>query len=322
MISSTITEGGGIASSAALRAAGVHRNTVARRLRDGRLLEPFDGVFALAELPADLRRRAAVVSCGDGAVLADWSCAEHWALITFQEPPDDLIHVIVPAGRCPRRAGVAVHRVGTLDPRDVVVRDGIRCLTVARTLLRLAATNDVRFVERLIDEAAYQGTWRPWDVEELLGRTVGHRGRAVLEAAFRKHVPGTTRTQNHLEEAFLAICDEEGWPRPICQQSAVMRSGRKIRLDVFWPELRVAGETDGGRGHAGPYRQARDAERDADLRERGVEVVRAWWDEVFHRRAVVVERFAPVLLAHGARFTRPRRRRPASPAPQLTTKAS
>ncbi|MTD45376.1 hypothetical protein GKE82_14035 [Conexibacter sp. W3-3-2] len=303
-----IAAGGGVASAAALRAAGVHRNAVARRLRDGRLVEPFAGVFALGVLPDDVRRRAAVLSCGAGAVLADWSCAEHRGLITFQEPADDRVHVIVGERRCPRRPGIAVHRVGTLDPRDVVEHDGVRCLTVARLLLRLAATRDARFVERLIDEAAYQGSWRPWEVEELLVRTRGQRGHAVLEQAFRRHVPGTTRTQNELEEAFLAICDAQGWPRPICQQPDTLRSGRRIRHDFLWPDLRVAGETDGGRGHAGAYRQARDAERDADLRARGIEVVRAQWDEVFHRPAVVVARVGPVLLARGARFGRPRRR--------------
>lgn len=311
MISSTITEGGGIASAAALRAAGVHRNAVALRVGDGRLVEIFHDVFALppAELEPALRRRAAVLSCGAGALLGGWSALEAWGLITFQQPPDGLVHVIVPAGRRPRREGIVVHRVGTLDPRDVTEREGTPCLALPRALLHAAAEHDVRFVERLIDEAAYQGTWRPWEVEDLLIRAVGHRGYAVLEQAFRRHVPGTTRTENDLEEAFLAICDEEGWPRPLCQVPDRLSTGRKIRHDFYWPKLRLAGETDGGRGHAGDYRRKRDGERDADLRARGNEVVRATYDEVFNQRRVVVARFAPVLLARGARFGRPRRRR-------------
>jgi hypothetical protein len=311
VISSAITEGGGIASAADLRAAGVHRNAVARRLTDGRLVEVFHDVFVLppADLSPALRRRAAVLSCGGGALLDGWSALEAWGLITFQQPPNDLIHVTVPEGRRPRREGIAVHRVGTLDPRDVAEREATPCLALPRTLLRAAAVHDVRFVERLIDEAAYLGHWRPWEVEELLIRTVGQRGYAVLDEAFRAHVPGTTRTANDLEERFLAICDEEGWPRPLCQVPDRLSTGRGIRHDFWWPDLRVAGETDGGRGHAGAYRRGRDAERDADLRARGIEVVRAAYDEVFHRRPVVVARFAPVLAARGARFGRVRRRR-------------
>lgn len=309
VIATTIAAGNGIASRAALYAAGVHRDSIARRLEDGRLVEVFHDVFALAEVPVGRRREAAVLSCGEGALLADWSAAEQWDLITFQQSPDALVHVIVPAGRRPRRTGIEVHRVETLDPRDVTERDGVRCLALPRLLLRLAARHDVRFIERLIDEAAYRGTWRPWEVEDLLLRSVGVPGVRVLEAAFRNHVPGTTRTQNDLEEAFLRICDEEGWPRPLCQLPDRLSTGRRIVHDFFWPDLRLAGETDGGRGHAGPYRQARDAERDADLRARGDEVVRATYDEVFNRQRVVVARFAPVLLARGARFGRPRRRR-------------
>lgn len=308
VIARTIAAGDGIATRAGLYAAGIHRDSIARRLQDGRLSEIFYDVFAIGAVTESLRRRAAVLSCGEGALLADWSCAEAWDLISFQEPPDDLVHVIVPSHRHPRRAGIAVHRTGPLEPRDVADRHGTPCLSLARVLLRLAATHDIRFIERLIDEAAYRGTWRPWEVEDLLIRTVGHRGHAVLEAAFREHVPGTTRTANDLEEAFLAICDDEGWPRPLCQVPDRLSDGRRIRHDFWWPGLRLAGETDGGRGHAGAYRRARDEARDADLRARGAEVVRATWDEVFHRRRVVVERFAPMLLARGARFRRGRRR--------------
>ncbi len=311
VLARTITEKGGLASAADLREAGVSRNALALRLRGGRVVEVYPGVFALppADLAPALRRRAAVLSCGAGALLDGWSALEAWGLITFQEPPDDLVHVVVPEGRRPRREGIAVHRVGTLDPRDVAEREGTPCLALPRTLLRAAASHDVRFVERLIDEAAYSGVWRSWEVEDLLVRTVGHRGYAVLEKAFRKHVPGTTRTANELEETFLGICDEEGWPRPLCQLPDKLSTGRGIRHDFYWPDLRLAGETDGGRGHAGAYRRARDAERDADLRARGIEVVRATYDEVFDHRRVVVERFAPVLIARGARFGRSRRRR-------------
>lgn len=97
LITATISAHGGIATTAQLAAAGVCRNAVTLRVRDGRLLQEFHGVFHLpgVPLPEDLRRRAAVLSCGDGAMLDLWSAAVAWELVTFQTAPDSLIHVAV-----------------------------------------------------------------------------------------------------------------------------------------------------------------------------------------------------------------------------------
>lgn len=296
-----ISAGGGIATRDDLRAAGLDGHAVRRRLNRRTLVEILPGVLAFppGELPAATRRRGALLSCGPEAALDDWTCAEHHGLVTFQQRPDDLLHVVVPRSRRPRRGGtgIAVSRTELLLLQDVLEVDGLRCLSVAFLLLRLAVTHPRRLIERFSDEAAYLGLWRPWEVEELLGRSAGHPGASTLREVLLLHRPGTTRTENELEEAFLAICDAAGWPRPLFQQPDRLPDGRRIRHDFLWRDLRFSVETDGGRGHAGPQRRARDASRDRMLAARGHEVARVLWNDVFDRPRQVRDRVGPRLAA-------------------------
>lgn len=292
---------GGIVGAAEFRAAGIGRDVLRRRLAEGALQEPFPGVFAVVSelLDEPTRRRAAVLSCGAGAALTGWTAAEHLRLVTFQERPDDLIHVVVPAARRPRRVGTGIRVVRSelLVPEDIAVHDEIACLRLCPLLHSFTARHAPRVIERLLDEAAFVGLWKPWEMAEYLDRVADRRGAFALAEIVERHAPGTTRTTNELEETFLRICDAEGWPRPICQQPERLTDGRRIKHDFLWPRLRFSVETDGERGHAGPRRRARDASRDRLLARRGHETVRVTRDEVFRRRRVVVDRVGPRLYA-------------------------
>lgn len=300
-IAAAIKRGGGIVAARILMASGVSREAIRARVASGRLVEVFPDVLAYPQdtLLARTHRRAAVLSCGAGALLGAWSSAENWDLITFQRPTDRRPAVIVPRHRNPRRAGIAVRRASSIGPQDIARRHGTPCLTVPRLLRELARTYPPRFVQRLIDEAAYLGHFNPHEVDAFLARSVGAPGLAVLLAALEGHHPGTTRTTNDVEEAFLAICDARGWPRPICQARATLPNGREILHDFLWTGLRLAAETDGGRGHAGEHRRRRDAVRDEQLRLMGISVVRVPWNEVLFDVPQVIQRVEPALRRGG-----------------------
>jgi hypothetical protein len=299
-IAATIADGGGIATAAQLRDAGVHRNAIVRRLDAGVLIEVVEHVFAYPQddLLAATRRRAAVLSCGEDARASHHMAAAHRELLQPDDDGYDELHVVVPRERNPRRKTISVHRVDTLEPADLDEHLGLPCTSVSRIMLDLAGVEPRRRIERICDEAAYLGLWRKWEIEELLGRAEGHRGAATLRAVLREHVPGTTRTTNELEEAFLAICDAQRWPRPVCQLPDRLSNGRRIVHDFIWRDLRLIVETDGGRGHRGAKRRTADARRDADLRARRYTVLRFTWFEVFHRPERVIAQLAP-LFADG-----------------------
>jgi hypothetical protein len=71
----------------------------------------------------------------------------------------------------------------------------------------------------------------------------------------------------------LTVVDA-GYPVPVAQHEVCDLDGRLIyRLDLAWPQLRIALEYDGYEAHEG--REAEDAERDARLAARGWVVIRA-----------------------------------------------
>src|ERR1044072_6372187 len=72
----------GVVSAAQLRALGWDRWAVRRRIETGRLHRLYRGVYAVGHtvLRREARWLAAVLACGEGAVLSHRSAAELWGL--------------------------------------------------------------------------------------------------------------------------------------------------------------------------------------------------------------------------------------------------
>src|SRR5947207_2896910 len=80
---------------------------------------------------------AAVLACGDGALLSHQSAATLHGLLNAKA---GRVHVTVPRRTTVARAGIRVHRSTCLVPQDRVKVDGIACTSVPATLLSVAAT--------------------------------------------------------------------------------------------------------------------------------------------------------------------------------------
>jgi hypothetical protein len=124
----------GVVSRAQLTALGVTRGHIQRRVGSGRLLRLHPGVYAVGHRAP--RREApwlaAVLACGDGAVLSHRSAAVLWQIADRERPRPE---VTVRARR--RTPGLVVHR-GRLAGVDVVVHQSIPVTSPARTLADLA----------------------------------------------------------------------------------------------------------------------------------------------------------------------------------------
>src|SRR5829696_3296807 len=83
---------GGVISHGQLTALGVGASAIDRRVRAGRLHRVFRGVYAVGHplIGADGRRWAAVLACGDGAVVSHASAADAWGISSSASPIMDV----------------------------------------------------------------------------------------------------------------------------------------------------------------------------------------------------------------------------------------
>jgi hypothetical protein len=203
----------GVVALGQLLDIGLSARAVQHRVDAGRLHRIHRGVYAVghARLTLDGRYMAAVLACRPDGALSHRSSAHKRGLRNSDRSKIDVI-TSRRAGR--GLAGIDAHTSSTLLPRDIQVVDGIRCTSVARTLLDLAAVLPRRAVERAFDQAEVLEVVDARQIDDVLARAGRHRGAGVLRAILDEHSPGSTLTRNTLEEAFLAICDRAGLPRP------------------------------------------------------------------------------------------------------------
>jgi very-short-patch-repair endonuclease len=179
---------------------------------------------------------AAVLACGEGAVLSHGSAAALWGLLRPISGPVD-VSVSTHAG-LRAKTGIRLHRCASLahvgrGPGRVTERNGIPVTTPARTIERRAI--------------------RQAEVGRLqLGSEVGG-----------------DRTRSDLERDFLQLCRHYRLPTP----EVNVRVGRWT-VDFLWRRQRLAVETDSLRYHGGSVAFEDDHARDLDLRARGFDVRR------------------------------------------------
>jgi very-short-patch-repair endonuclease len=267
----------GIVTRAQLAALDVSSDAVDHRLRAGRLHLVHRGVYAVGHrvLPREGRWLAAVLACGESAVLSHATAAVAWDLLAA----DGVIHVTVAgdAGRA-RRRGIRVHRSATLTPADTTTHRAIPITTPLRTVLDVAATLDGRRLEQVVDRAE-----RHIDFAELQRALTAHPtrpGSPSLQAVLSHYTVGSIVTRSEQEERFLRLCDDHRLPRP-----DVNTRIEGVEVDFVWRDARLILEVDGYKYHRLPSVFESDRERDALLTLAGWRVLRFTWRQITGRDA-------------------------------------
>lgn len=207
---------------------------------------------------------AAVLSCGEGALLSHGSAAALWGFWHHAKP---LIDVTVPGARRRSRSGLTLHG-GLVHPEDCAVRERIPVTSIARTMLDLAAVIGQARLERAIAEAERSELFDLRAIERLWRRNRGCRGVSVLRAALEtfQEVP---ETRSGLEHRFVTLCREANLPPP-----TVNRIVEGFEVDALWEKARLVVELDGYAFHRGRAAFERDRMRDAALMLAGYKVLR------------------------------------------------
>jgi very-short-patch-repair endonuclease len=201
---------------------------------------------------------AAVLACGEAAVLSHRPAGAAWGICTSSGRPE----VTVPRQRR-SRSGIVLHR-GRLPADETTVLDDIPITTVPRTLLDLAGTLSQRQLERAINEAEIKRLWDELSLHDLLRRYPRRMGSRNLRAALRRHSEGAAATKSDLEELFIAFAEGAGLPRP---QTNVYVEG--IEVDCVWRAQRVIIEVDSWEIHRTRAAFERDREKSRILQAAG-----------------------------------------------------
>jgi hypothetical protein len=240
----------GVVTQRQLAVVGIDKSSITRRVKAGRLHRLHRGVYAVGHRSLSWRGRwlAAVLAAGDGAVLSHTSAAALWQ---FLRPISGPVHVTVDAAvRRRPRLGLRIHRSRTLSSRDITCRHGIAVTTPARTIEDIRGEVESYLFRRALRQA------------ELAGHRV-------------PHLSATKRSRSDLELLFLGLCDDNGLPRPLVNHRV---HGR--RVDFFWPEQRLAVETDSWDYHRGSVAFEDDHDRDLKLRAHGITTRRYTGDQM------------------------------------------
>jgi hypothetical protein len=192
---------------------------------------------------------AAVLACGEGAVLSHATAAAAWDL----RRNDGLIHVTVRGSRTAPR-GVRLHRSATLAPRDITTVRDIPVTRPARTISDLARTLTADDLEPIVDLADARGLVNFQDLRAAKP--------ASLKAVLLNYAPAPTRSE--LERRFLRLCTRHRIDPP---ETDTRIEG--FEVDFVWRDRRLIVEVDGYAYHRSPEAFERDRERDVRLEMAG-----------------------------------------------------
>jgi putative AbiEi antitoxin of type IV toxin-antitoxin system/uncharacterized protein DUF559 len=258
-----------------LRACGLSRQAVWKRVQAGRLFPKYRGVYALAHPNLSLEGEflAAVKACGPGAVLSHFSAA---VLFRWFRWDGRFPEVTAPTPRT--HAGIFTHRSNHIER---VVDKGIPVTPPLRTLTDLSSTLPFAGTRRAVNEALNQRLIQP---AELV--TSKHRGAKVLRAVLATAAP----TRNEYEDIVLAVLTQAGLPMPEVNQGHL-----RYFPDFRWPTQRVVLEADSTQFHDQMLARADDFHRQRELEAHGDTVIRTTWTQVTTRPGVVVARVREAL---------------------------
>jgi very-short-patch-repair endonuclease len=237
-----------------LLALGFTPDAIKHRLAIGRLHRVRRGIYSVGRPEVDSHGRwmAAVLACGEGAVLSHSSAAALWR-IGFEQR--DLVEVSLPSSSRRRRPGLRIHRRPSLAERDLTREYGIPVTIPIQTLIDMALRLDRRGIERMINEADKYDLVHPPGLREALDQRTGEPGVACLRDILDRRTFRLTKEE--LERRFLPLARKAGLSVPLTGQWV-----NEFEVDFYWPDLGLVVETDGLRYHRTPAEQARDRLRD------------------------------------------------------------
>lgn len=218
----------------------------------------FRDIYADSQLRISHRTRCSVVTrwlIPPGAAVAGRAAAALYG--GLKAAPDEPVDVIAPTGvRIGPVAGLRIH-TATLASDDVVRLGDIALTSPERTCWDLARWLDMVEAVVVIDSLLARQVVTTERLREYGLRRAGDRGWRPLMRAVRFADAGAESPQESRVRVRLVLA---GLPKPETQYVLADKGQFIARLDLAWPEFRVAVEYD-GLWHDDPDQFHRDRQR-------------------------------------------------------------
>ncbi|MCV7400080.1 type IV toxin-antitoxin system AbiEi family antitoxin domain-containing protein [Mycobacterium fragae] len=257
---------------------GLSDAAISRRLRSGHWRRCGPGVYFVDDRPftTATRIRAAVWSYGQKAVASGLTAAWWHELVTFTPT---IIEVTMPRNSHGRaRRGIRVRR-RDLAPADIVERRGLRVTGLALTVVEAAARRGggPAVMDRALQRCA--------ELPELWRAHLRNKGRYGSPAARRMLQAASDGARSHAERLLVKLLRDAG----ITGWVANYPVGR-YRVDVAFPEAKVAIEVDSWAFHSDREDFQQDRERQNAISLLGWHVLRfTWLDLVEYPQRVLAQ---------------------------------
>lgn len=204
------------------------------------------GVYAVGYIRAEpvARAMAAVLACGEGAVLSHDSAAALWGLRRWPEIPE----VIAVTYR--RRPHVTTHRSTTLERNDLRVQLNVPTVSAGRAIADIAPRLSDKQLTRATQDARHDGHLKPTDLHRLLRRCP--RLQQLVD-------PQQNPTNSGFEDELTRWLTNHGLPIPLINATV---NGHQV--DALYPEHRLILELDSWPYHKDYPAWRSDRERDGE----------------------------------------------------------
>jgi very-short-patch-repair endonuclease len=221
---------------------------------------------------------AAVLACGDHAVLSHESVAVLWGILKARRR---MIEISVPIERNPRVPGIKVHRRTRAETGRY---RGIPVTSPIQTLMDLATRLDGPHLERAVNEAVNRDLTTPDRLRKAADR------QPALRTLLDRDTFVVTDTE--LEQRFVPIARKAGLPMP---QTQIHVNG--YRVDFYFEDRGIVVEADSLRFHRTAAQQRKDILRDQAHAKAGLIPLRFTHWQIYYEPAYVGETLSAVVAS-------------------------
>lgn len=259
-------------------AAGIPAHRLRRAEQRGELTRLGARVWSITALgspPGQRLRTATLETRGAAACHRGSGWLQGW----FEDLPS-VIDVWVPDSGRRARPGVRHHLAAAIDvDRDIIEISGIRTLNAAATLCLLGRVETDNVIEHCLDLFLRDHS-RTWLIETLdrLWTPTG-AGPAAMRRVLNHPARRLGRVESVLERRVQRILAGGRLP-PMVLQHEVTVSGRRYRIDLAMPSIKLGIESHGRRFHWGRQAEEADNERDLALAAAGWQLLYVTWDQL------------------------------------------